>query len=614
MVPKIGFALLILVVAIAGCLSFLAFFGKKNKANMQKIYTLNFILLCSALFCKLCLVYSFVVSDYSVLNVYQNSHHLKPLIFKIAGAWGNHEGSMLLLILVLLIYNTIFLLNSKLDFSITITTVAIQTAIVTLFAFYTLATSNPFLPVFPIPKSGLGLNPLLQDIGLALHPPMLYCGYLGSILVFSLTISAVINNGLHKEFLKQVHFWLYFTFASLTLGIALGAWWAYRELGWGGYWFWDPVENISLMPWLACIVLIHCLLLIKKQDKFKLWLVFLVIVNAILCLLGIFLTRSGVLTSVHSFAVDLTRGFAMIILVLVVGAFGFMVFAYKFQQIIGKKNHKKPYILPLLAQNYLLILFLLVVFVGTLYPILANGLWQELITIGPSYYQHIFAVGLIPFLLLLNVASWQHLQQFKQKKFLLLIISASIASLVTYFKPEKSLLIVAWLLVFSLSLAILNNILTKQKLSAKIAHLGFLLMLIGIVANGYFDTTKETQLKVGESVEVASLKLELQNTQYLVGKNFLSNQGIFYVSKQQKQLATITPELRYYPVSNQTTNETSIYRYWLGDLAVVLGTKDEQNSYAVRIYHKPLIYFIWLGALMMCCSFLFAKQSLIANK
>ena len=609
MIAKIGFGLLILVVAIAGCLSFLAFFGKKNKINMQKIYILNFVLLCSALFCKLCLIYSFVVSDYSVLNVYQNSHHLKPLIFKIAGAWGNHEGSMLLLVLVLLIYNAIFLFTSKLDLSITITTVAIQTAVVTLFAFYTLATSNPFLPVFPLPKSGLGLNPLLQDIGLALHPPMLYCGYLGSILVFSLTISAVINNRLHhKDLLKQVHFWLYFTFASLTVGIALGAWWAYRELGWGGYWFWDPVENISLMPWLGCIMLIHCLLLVKKQDKFKLWLVFLVIVNAILCLLGIFLTRSGVLTSVHSFAVDLKRGFAMIILVLLIGVFGFIVFADKFHQIIGKKNHKKSYILPLLAQNYLLVLFLLVVFIGTIYPILANGLWQELITIGPSYYQHIFAVGLIPFLLLLNVASWQHLQQFKQKSLFLLVISALIASLVVYFKPEKSLLIVAWPLVFSITLAIVNNILTKQKTSAKIAHLGFLLMLAGIVANGYFDTTKETQLKIGESVEVANLKLELQNTQYLVGKNFLSNQGIVSISQKQKHLVTLTPELRYYPVSNQTTNETSIYHYWLGDLAVVLGTKDEQNNYAVRIYHKPLIYFIWLGALMMCCSFLFSKK------
>ena len=180
--------------------------------------------------------------------------------------------------------------------------------------------------------------------------------------------------------------------------------------------------------------------------------------------------------------------------------------------------------------------------------------------------------------------------------------------LVVYFKPEKSLLIVAWPLVFSITLAIVNNILTKQKTSAKIAHLGFLLMLAGIVANGYFDTTKETQLKIGESVEVANLKLELQNTQYLVGKNFLSNQGIFAISKKQKPLTTLTPELRYYPVSNQTTNETSIYHYWLGDLAVVLGTKDEQNNYAVRIYHKPLIYFIWLGALMMCCSFLFSKK------
>ena len=604
MIAKIGFCLLIFIVAIGGCLSFLAFFGKKNKTNMQTIYILNFALLLVALCCKLCLIYSFVISDYSILNVYQNSHHLKPLIFKIAGAWGNHEGSMLLLILVLLIYNTVFLLKSKLDLSIKINTVAIQTTIITMFAFYTLATSNPFLPIFPVPKAGLGLNPLLQDIGLALHPPMLYCGYLGSILVFSLTMSAVISNNLHKELLKQLHFWLYFTFASLTVGIALGAWWAYRELGWGGYWFWDPVENISLMPWLACIMLIHCLLLTKKQDKFKLWLVFLVIVNAILCLLGIFLTRSGVLTSVHSFAVDLARGFAMIFLVLLVGVFGFLIFAYKFNEIAGKKSNKKSYILPLLMQNYLLLLFLLVVFIGTLYPILANGLWQELITIGPSYYQHIFAVGLIPFLLLLSVASWQHLQQFQQKKIIFIIVAVFVASAVLYFKPQKDWLIVSWLLVFSLILAILTNIFTKQKISAKMAHLGFLMLLTGIMANAYFDSTAETQLNIGESTEIAGLKLEFHSTQYMVGKNFLSNQGIFYLTKQQKKLATLTPELRYYPVSNQTTNETSIYHYWLGDLAVVLGTKDENHSYAVRIYHKPLIYLIWLGATTISLSLL----------
>jgi cytochrome c-type biogenesis protein CcmF len=604
MIAKIGFCLLILIVATAGCLSFLAFFGKKNKANMQKIYTLNYFLLLIAFCCKLCLIYSFIISDYSLLNVYQNSHHLKPLIFKIAGAWGSHEGSMLLLILVLLIYNTLFLLKSKLDLSININTVAIQTAIITLFSFYTLVTSNPFLPVFPVATAGLGLNPLLQDIGLALHPPMLYCGYLGSILVFSLTIAAVITNNLHKQLLKQLHFWLYFTFASLTTGIALGAWWAYRELGWGGYWFWDPVENISLMPWLACIMLIHCLLLIKKQEKFKLWLVFLVVVNAVLCLLGIFLTRSGLLTSVHTFAVDTTRGFAMMCLVLFVGVFGFLIFAYKFNEIAGWQKNKKSDIFPLLTQNYFLLLFLLIVFVGTLYPVLANGLWQELITIGPTYYQNIFSIGLIPFLLLLSVASWQHLQKLQQKKIILIIVATFIASVIIYFKPEKDYLIVGWCLIFALTLAIFTNILTPQKISAKIAHLGFLFLLVGIIANGYFDSTKETQLNIGNNIEMAGINIQFHNTQYLVGKNFLSNQGIFHLIKQQKKIATLTPELRYYPVSNQTTNETSIYHYWLGDLAIVLGTKDENNSYAVRIYHKPLIYAIWLGCLMMCGSFL----------
>ena len=511
---------------------------------------------------------------------------------------------MLLLISILSAYTFAFNFFSKIDLEKKLIITSSQSLIISLLTAFTAFTSNPFARIFPTPEAGLGLNPLLQDIGLALHPPMLYTGYIGFSLIFSFAIAGLLSEKVDRKFAAHLKNWLFFSYGFLTLGIGLGAWWAYRELGWGGYWFWDPVENISLMPWLACIMLIHCLLLTKKQDKFKLWLVFLVIVNAILCLLGIFLTRSGVLTSVHSFAVDLARGFAMIFLVLLVGVFGFLIFAYKFNEIAGKKSNKKSYILPLLMQNYLLLLFLLVVFIGTLYPILANSLWQELITIGPSYYQHIFAVGLIPFLLLLSVASWQHLQQFQQKKIIFIIVAFFVASAVLYFKPQKDWLIVSWLLVFSLILAILTNIFTKQKISAKMAHLGFLMLLTGIMANAYFDSTAETQLNIGESTEIAGLKLEFHSTQYMVGKNFLSNQGIFYLTKQQKKLATLTPELRYYPVSNQTTNETSIYHYWLGDLAVVLGTKDENHSYAVRIYHKPLIYLIWLGATTISLSLL----------
>ena len=377
MAPNLGFALLLLVFSIGAFLPFFNFVSyKKNKiADLEKI---NFFLMSAiflaAVFSQISLIYSFVISDYSVTNVYKNSHHLKPLLYKISGSWGNHEGSMLLLISTLCAYGFAFNIFCKIALEKKLIINSTQSFIIALFAAYTAISSNPFERIFPAPLSGLELNPLLQDIGLALHPPMLYTGYIGFSLVFSFIIAALLCENFDENFVKKLKPFLYFSYAFLTLGIALGAWWAYRELGWGGYWFWDPVENISLMPWLAATALIHSARLVEKKDSYKNWTAFLAIITFILCLFGIFLTRSGILTSVHSFAIDAKRGFAIIILILLIGGSAMLVFGVKMNKIISTKIISPPNKLLhqtnlILINNYLLLIGLFIVLLGTLYPI-----------------------------------------------------------------------------------------------------------------------------------------------------------------------------------------------------------------------------------------------------
>ncbi len=298
-----------------------------------------YLTFCATILCilsMLCLIYSFIISDYSVSNVYYNSSHLKPLIYRISGAWGNHEGSILLLVTILTIYNSAFAILSNIKGDIKSNILSVQAFITFGILLFIVLTSNPFLRIYPVPNLGLGLNPLLQDIGLAAHPPMLYIGYIGFSLIFSFAIISLLKEKIDQNSIKFIKPWLSFSWAFLTLGIGLGSWWAYRELGWGGYWFWDSVENVSLMPWLCGVALIHTIIILEKTGNFKLWSCFLSILTFIFCLFGIFLVRSGILTSVHSFANDPDRGIFIIMLFLIIGGLAFLIFALK-----ANKIHKK---------------------------------------------------------------------------------------------------------------------------------------------------------------------------------------------------------------------------------------------------------------------------------
>lgn len=551
-IKLIGADSLLLIFSVGIFLPFFNFFASRNKKfpleELQKI-SLRLIaaILIASIATQICLIYSFIISDYSVENVYKNSHHLKPLIYKISGSWGNHEGSMLLLITTLSAYTLAFSFLSKIATPQKLIIISSQSLIITLFAAFTAFTSNPFALIFPTPLEGLGLNPILQDIGLALHPPMLYTGYLGFSLIFSFAIAGLLCEKIDRDFVRKMQPWLFFSYGFLTLGIGLGAWWAYRELGWGGYWFWDPVENVSLMPWLIATALIHTTKLIEKKEIYKNWTVFLAILAFILCLLGIFLTRSGVLSSVHAFAIDAKRGFFVIALILLIGGTAMLIFGAKMNRLkteIPLRLDRSEKLI--LLNNYFLLIALFVVLLGTTYPIFLRGLFDEFISIGANYYNQIFQIMIVPFLALI---------------------------------------------AFSTKSARLN--------SKNLSHFGFFAIILGVTFSSYFGITKELSLKHGESFMLGDYKIEFEKISYAAGKNFLARQGNFKLSKNGKELGELTPQLRFYPVNDQTTNEASIKHRLAGDVYLVIGNKDDGENYAIRAYYKPFIWLIWMGCVLI---------------
>jgi cytochrome c-type biogenesis protein CcmF len=522
---------------------------------------------------------------------------------------------MLLLISVLSFYNLILAIFSKLPNAVKINAIATQNFIITLFCAYTAITSNPFLRIFPTPQNGLGLNPILQDIGLALHPPMLYLGYLGFSLVFSIAIGALIAKDFNEKIIKSLRYLVYFSFIILTLGIALGSWWAYRELGWGGYWFWDPVENISLMPWISAIALIHALKLAKENSAMKSWSAFLAIITMILCLLGIFLTRSGVLTSVHSFAISANRGFFIIFLISIIGGFGLFIFAKNLNFIKITKNNlqKNRRLFLIIANNYFLITALLVVLIGTIYPILSRGLFNQFISIGASYYNQVFNILLVPFLIFFVANSIKFNKIFKPANALILLASALITAINFYIFKDIEMLTL--LNLFLAIYALILNFYHSKKLISTLAHGGFLLIMIGVIISNAGDEIKEINLQKNQSFTLGNFAIKFSNLDYRADKNFIARIGVFEVSKNNKIITTLKPELRLYPISDRTTNESAIYHHPLYDLYVVIGTKDEAENYAIRAYFKPMISLIWIGVALIFFGILsgflkfFAKNS-----
>ncbi len=669
--PNIGFAALMLGASISLLIFALVFFYQKKIPclELQKIVEiLSKVEFAAFAVAQLALIYSFIISDYSVKNVFENSHHLKPLLFKISAAWGNHEGSMLLLLLVLSGYGLLYL---NLNFSKSNQrqlTLAVQNLIIFLFCAYCIKTSNPFLRLNYTPQSGLGLNPILQDIGLSLHPPMLYLGYLGFSLVFSHIIACLLQEDFRQVFdndsLKLARILLSLTLGFLTAGIALGSWWAYRELGWGGYWFWDPVENVSLMPWIAGIALLHSLKASSKNIKMLVWSLFLTIATMILCLLGIFLTRSGVLSSVHSFAVDNSKAIAMLLIIFIVGSLGLLLLSLKLPKIlqqnyettskeISKKSGKFSWLI--IANNYLLLVSLLIVLIGTLYSPIALGLFGQSVAIGSDYYNQVFSWLILPILLFLILASNPSCSSFNKKNLWLFFASLILTfSLISICESElenhqifsfsnfsqkteiwikfTAIFLAIWSVVLSLYQLWLKawNFIYKEaeetekdyssllkKISSPLGHLGFAVLITGILLNSTYSQSKEINLQTNQSFRISGIGFNFLGIDYKKGANFIARQGIFEIRDGEKILGKINPELRYYPIGDKTTNESAIlHRFFakpFGDIYLVIGNKDEDNNYAVRAFIKPFMFLIWLGSILIFLSLTLLSLGLAAK-
>jgi len=573
------------------------------------------------------LTWAFVVSDFSVANVVQNSHSKKPLLYKITGVWGNHEGSMVLWCLILALFGAcVAWFGANVAPSLRARVIGIQGMIGLAFLAFILLTSNPFDRVNPMPLDGQGLNPILQDPGLAFHPPLLYLGYVGFSVTFSFAIAALLEGRVDASWGRWVRPWALAAWAFLTLGIALGSWWAYYELGWGGFWFWDPVENASFMPWLVGTALLHSAIVVEKRDALKSWSILLAILTFSLSLLGTFLVRSGVLTSVHTFATDPERGlFILGILILTIGG-ALALYAWR-APILKGGGLFRPVSREgsLILNNLLMTIAALTVLFGTLYPLIIDGLGLGKISVGPPYFNATFIPLMVPMILAMGVAPflpWKRGDFFAAVGRLKLVgfVTIAAAAAVVYLEDKYSFLaalgigLAVWLIGAALwEFASRINLfrgslgaslrraagLPRSAWGMTLAHASAGVMVAGITASGVWQTEVIRYMKAGDRADVAGYSIEFKGVREFRTTNYVARQGIFVVSQGGVAIATLRPEKRVYLPQRMPTTEAAIRTTLFADLYVVLGDPNRSGGYAVRLYHNPLVPWIWIGAILM---------------
>jgi cytochrome c-type biogenesis protein CcmF len=570
-----------------------------------------------------CLTYLFISSDFSVKLVVAHSNTQLPLLFKISGVWGSHEGSLLLWALMLSLWTAaVAVFSRSMPTQIVAQVLAVMGMISIGFLLFMLLTSNPFERLFPIPAEGRDLNPLLQDFGLAIHPPMLYMGYVGLSVAFSFAIAAMIGGRLDSNWARWSRPWTNVAWLFLTIGIALGSWWAYYELGWGGWWFWDPVENASFMPWLVATALMHSLAATEKRGVFKAWTVLLAVLAFSLSLLGTFLVRSGVLTSVHSFASDPGRGlFILIFLGIVVGG-SLALYAWRAPQI---RSHVRFETVSretsLLINNVLLIVAAASVLLGTLYPLILDSLGMGKISVGPPYFNSVFVPLTIPLALLVSIGAytrWKRdsLGRIGKKLLVPLILSIIIGTLAPLFQSHYSInaalgcILGSWTIFSSFSLiydrlripsggfrAIHSAPMGFYGMVA--GHVGLGVFVIGVTMTSAYSIEKDLRVTPQEQITVSGYTFTFEGVNKVQGPNYSASEGQVKVTKGDSTIALLTPQKRAYN-SGMPMTEASIDAGLFRDLYVALGEPiGVQGAWALRIYHKPLIRWIWLGALIM---------------
>ena len=562
------------------------------------------------------LMVAYVTSDFNNFNVFQNSHSQKPMIYKISGTWGNHEGSMLLWISILSIYAFFFSFSKEIDDKLKKQTLLIQTSLHILFSLFIILTSNPFLINSVIVNEGLGLNPILQDPGLAIHPPVLYAGYVGYSIVFSLAIAGLLQKEKNNEWLYLAKKWSLISWTFLTGGIALGSYWAYYELGWGGWWFWDPVENISLMPWIAGLALVHSLLMIKGEQILKKWIIFLSILCFSLSIFGTFLVRSGILTSVHSFAADASRGLFILLIFFLITGFGFLVFLLKSPDNSGKINllfiNK---VSALVINNVLMIVTTLTILLGTIYPIIVEVITNERISVGGPYFNSTVIPIMIPGFLLMSIAPVLSWQTNKIKNYRYYVIGFILISLLvlfysyfTIFNPWGilGLILGFWIIIASFLAIILSyklklNFNFFKKINSHIAHIGVGIAIIGITCSSVFKNEYQYNLKQGDEFKIKNNKIIFENVETSNEKNYQALRINFVITDKDRVLSTIKAGKNYYPTSKIITTEAGILHQWFRDVYFIVG-EQKNNEWFIKVYINPFVSFIWLGVIIMIYS------------
>ena len=617
MVPSLGnFSLW-----LAFCFALLQFVISYRKNNKSTLY-FNKIAVNGLLFFTflsfLSLMYSYLISDFSVVNVFQNSHTTKPLLYKTSAVWGNHEGSMLLWILVLAIFNYfIFKLYNKTNSIFISKTLETQAFVTIGFLLFTLLTSNPFERIIPVPTNGLGFNPILQDPALAIHPPLLYIGYVGFSAAFSFSISAMSIESIEKvPWYNYMKPFVLAAWTFLTIGIAFGSIWAYYELGWGGWWFWDPVENASFMPWLLGTALVHSLVTVEKKMMLQKWVLLLAILAFLLSVVGTFLVRSGILTSVHTFALDPARGIYILIFIGILGAYSLILFALN-----SKKFLDKNYVSflsregSILVNNIIMIVVCSSVFLGTIYPLIIEAFSNNKISVGEPYFNSTVVPIVIPAILIMGVVpllSWKKIDVKKifRKTLPSIVLTIIVTTIFLWIYQSYNPL---GLIGIFLACWIISNIIFKQNNIPKfsksmvMAHIGISLLILGVTGSSVWQKEKIIRMKVNDETIIHNYNIIFKEIKEVVGKNYIALQGNFWIYNNKKSMVTkLNPENRFYPVTNNSTTEASIHTNLLRDLYIVLGDGNEKDGWVVRVYYNPLVAWIWIGAFVIFLGGLFS--------
>lgn len=629
MIVEAGHFLLVLALALSLYQAVVPLAGvfchDSRAALMARPVAVVVFILVALSFCAL--LYAYVISDFSVLNVVQNSHSEKPLFFKITGVWGNHEGSMMLWVLILTFFSALVALFGKnLPLSLATLVLVCQSFIASAFLAFILFTSNPFQRVAPAALQGNDLNPVLQDVGLALHPPMLYLGYVGFSICFSFAIAALLDGRVDAAFGRWVRPFALISWFFLTGGITMGSYWAYYELGWGGYWFWDPVENASLMPWLAGTALLHCALVLEKRSALKIWTVLLAIITFSLSLLGTFLVRSGILTSVHSFATDPRRGIAILVILAFFIGCALLLFAFRAPSITNSGLFR-----PVSREGALVFnnLFLMTaaatVLAGTLYPLLLETLTGEKISVGPPFFNLTFGPLLLPLLVIVPfgpLLAWKRgdIAAAAERLWLAFAAALAVMAFALYLSEGKMLLACAGLgLAFWVIVGALTDIFVKtgargtglavrwrrlRRLPGSFwgtafAHMGLGITLLGILAVAVFGQERIANIRPGDTVPIAGSTIHFEGYEAYDGPNYRENRLHFTVMEGRSAIGPVMASKRIFPSQTMQTTEAGLLWHGLSQYYIAPGDYTGDDGVIVHVWWKPQVLCIWLGGFFM---------------